>query len=71
MTRSKTFKSLTFAMATLSICFTVDLGSSLHAQGANQPGGVYQPGIGGTNQPGGSKSAPRRGKSARRGLSAR
>jgi hypothetical protein len=52
MARRKALKSLTFATATLSVCFIVDEGSPLHAQGAYQPGAAFQSGVGGASQPG-------------------
>jgi hypothetical protein len=52
MARRKALKSLTFATATLSVCFIVDGGSPLHAQRAYQPGAAFQPGVGGAFQPG-------------------
>ena len=52
MARRKALKSLTFATAILSVCFIVDGGSPLHAQGAYQPGAAFQPGTGGAFQPG-------------------
>src|SRR5690242_8465244 len=51
MARRKALKSLTFATATLSVCFIVDGGSPLRAQGY-QPGAAFQPGAGGPFQPG-------------------
>ena len=42
MARRKALKSLTFATATLSVCFIVDEGSPLHAQGAYQPGAAQR-----------------------------
>jgi hypothetical protein len=51
MARRKALKSLTFATATLSVCFIVDGGSPLHAQGY-QPGAAFQPGAGGPFQSG-------------------
>ena len=62
MVRRKASKTVTFAMAmaTLSVCLTLDGTRTSHAQapyqpgGAPQPGATYQPGIGGPFQPGGA-----------------
>ena len=51
MAHRKALRSLTFATATLSVCFIVDGGSPLHAQGY-QPGAAFQPGAGGPFQTG-------------------
>ena len=62
MVRRKASKTVTFAMAmaTLSVCLTLDGTRTSHAQAPYQPGGApqlgatYQPGIGGPYQPGGA-----------------
>ena len=55
MVRRKASKTVTFAMAmaTLSVCLTLDGTRTSHAQAPYQPGGAPQPGVGGTYQPGG------------------
>ena len=66
MVRRKAFKTVTFAMATLSVCLALDGTRTSLAQapyppgisgqyrpgGTPQPGATYPPGIGGQYQPG-------------------
>ena len=66
MLRRKTFKTVTFAMATLSVCLALGgtrtslaqapyppgMGGQYQPGGTPQPGATYPPGMGGQYQPG-------------------
>ena len=68
MLRRKTFKTVTFAMATLSVCLALGgtrtslaqapyppgMGGQYQPGGAPQPSATYPPGIGGPYQSGGA-----------------